>query len=198
MQVNPTFSEEVINEMNLLDEFLSLTENILVNPFVAGGAPRDWFFNNTCSDIDIFVHPSTNKEELKLFINENPQLQFVREASRDLIDSGAYSIGNIFDVLTLSFNYNSDSLKTIQIVFTDPTGNDLLKTFPVSICCLSYQNYSIRPTELFLKSVRDATLYLPETGQDLRNTPYVMKIRRKFNRHRMSEVSREFYDTRVI
>lgn len=198
MNINTTFSEEVINEMNLLDEFLSITENILVNPFVAGGAPRDWFFNQVSTDIDIFVDTTTDMVALKKLIEEDSQLKFIREVNKDSTILRDYSTAELFDVLTLQYTYLDSIPKTIQVISSNLTGNELLKTFPVGLSCISYSNYLIKPTKLFINSVRHARLFHPADIETRKFRAYFDKISGKFHRYSFARLSREEYDSGII
>ena len=98
-------TEHVLSEIDLTEKLLALLEDDLVDPLVAGGAPRDWFFDRLSNDIDIFIR---NDEESFKAIHERlkrvPLLQRLSIKTTDQLPE-SYRSDNIDGVITFHFEF---------------------------------------------------------------------------------------------
>lgn len=137
-------SSNVISQMNFADDVLKKLEKVLINPIIAGGAPRDWFFNKQCSDIDIFVDPcdlTAIDTEIKTIF---------REAT--LIQTGAtlpeqYRSNYISAVITFKVQFHK-----VQIVIKNNTDN-VLTHFPCSLSLITYKDFNLIPESIFINDL---------------------------------------------
>lgn len=154
MFITPSYSDLVLTQINTTDLLLDLLKDKLVSPVVAGGAPRDWFFNHTAKDIDIFVNPQ-NLTNLLRDLTEILNVPLISKTTEELPEH--YRSDYITAVIT--FKYNNIEF---QIIIKNNT-NDVLKDFPCSLSCISYSDFNIKPTQIFLNSIRNGVLYFKNT-----------------------------------
>ena len=96
---------------------------------VAGGAPRDWYFGNTATDIDIYVHcngsPKHQSARLKALGFDCKRLGKDTDES-NIIYLQNPNIMGVFDITGLEFK--------VQVIFLSISTFKLLDTFSLSIC----------------------------------------------------------------
>ena len=164
-------TEHVLSEIDLTEKLLALLEDDLVDPLVAGGAPRDWFFDRLSNDIDIFIR---NDEESFKAIHERlkrvPLLQRLSIKTTDQLPE-SYRSDNIDGVITFHFEF-----KTFQIICLKSNVEDFIAGFPCSICQISYKDFVLRPRTEFMSSVRRQYLQFNDNA----SPPYISKIRSYF------------------
>lgn len=164
-------SDIVLSEMDLTDKFLTEFQNYLVNPVVAGGAPRDWFFNKASTDIDIFVSFDTNIEAFMSLIDTYSEIVFQSFKTKETLPEH-YRSNYIYSVL--SFTYYQ---KQFQIICLEKDNiKPVCDNFPASICCITYQDAVLYPYDCFIRSLKNATI---ETLVNI-NTNYRIKLGLKF------------------
>ena len=178
MFISPDFSPVVLNQMEKTDALLLKLKDVLNNPLVAGGAPRDWFFNNTATDVDVFIDPQ--------------DVQLLVEQVKDCLDLP------VIDVVTseqLPENYRSTYISTVisfrfegvsfQLILKNTIENPLL-SFPASVSCITYENFCIKPTQSFLQSIRSSSMLITKSCTQ----KYERKIIKKFNTYSIRYVDR--------
>lgn len=188
MFITPDFSNTVKNQMLATDSLLATLEKVLTNPVVAGGAPRDWFFNYRAKDIDIFVDPVEDIVALSRLINSKiPTLSNLVVKTSDTLPE-QYRSDHISGVISFKL-----SQLEFQIIVKSNTDHPFLH-FPCSICMIEYKDFSIIPTKYFLSSVRSSQLsFVANT-----NHTYMQKILTKFYNYRVDFVDGFYFPvTRV-
>lgn len=176
MIVNHTFSEEVLNEVNLLEDFLTEYNQLLPSAIVAGGAPRDWFFNSISTDIDIFISGISDLKSLDAVLRTDSEITELDLKTTEELPAN-YRSENIQSVL--SFKYSG---KPFQVILTQHVGISILLTFPTSISRIYYKDYRIHPSAIFIKTIHKARLFY--YNLDEHTLPYLNKISMKFSNFR--------------
>lgn len=149
MFITPKFKTRVVSQMNSTDLFLGLLRDVLVNPIVCGGAPRDWFFNTTAKDIDIFVDP----QEVTPIVDKLSSLNITDvdvKTSEELPENYRSDyISCVISVKHLNIKY--------QIIVKETTEDPLLK-FPCSLSLIIYKDFNLQPHDQFLYSLKNSLL----------------------------------------
>lgn len=177
--------EPIELEMELTEEFLALFKQDVVDPEVAGGAPRDWFFNKLSKDIDIFVNHSTDMNSLLQKLKNNTFVDFDKYVTTEELPENYRSI---YISSVISFKFKGKDFQIIQKAL----GCNLsaYKYFPASICCITYKNFTLFPSKIFLNGLKHAEIYMQE---DLSEN-FRRKILMKFPRFRWIAHENLIYD----
>lgn len=170
-------SRYVKQQIDRTDSILNELKPFLINPIVAGGAPRDWYFNVKAKDIDIFVDPQETIE-LMSKITELGCTEITEQTGENLPEH--YRSDYITSVI--SFNYQRTA---IQIIVKNTTESPLLN-FPCSLCLITYKDFSINPTQDFLNSVHFGKISILETC----GMRYIKKITKRFYTYELEVVAR--------
>ena len=160
-------SRHVKEQIDKTDAILNELKPFLVNPIVAGGAPRDWYFNVKGKDIDIFVDPQETTQLIGK-ITELGCTEITEQTGEGLPEQ--YRSNYITTVI--SFKYQREA---IQIIVKNTTESPLVH-FPCSLCLITYKDFSINPTQEFLDSVQLGKIDILDTC----NMKYIKKITKRF------------------
>ena len=169
-------SRHVKEQIDKTDAILNELKPFLVNPIVAGGAPRDWYFNVKGKDIDIFVDPQETTQLIEK-ITELGCTEITEQTGEDLPKQ--YRSNYITTVI--SFKYQREA---IQIIVKNTTESPLVH-FPCSLCLITYKDFSINPTQEFLDSVQLGKIDILDTC----NMKYIKKITKRFYAYELRVVS---------
>lgn len=182
MFVTLPIDDRVKNQMDRVDDFLNLINDEKWSPLVAGGAPRDWFFNKRARDIDIFL-PPMDVLEVSQKLNEKYNIETVVKTSEE-IDEEYRSI-NILGVI--DFRYKTERF---QIIIQSEKVNPLTH-FGCSLSLITYEKFSINPTEVFLASLHASKLLFLNTTK----TNYINKNVSYFPNYTVSFCNTIFRET---
>jgi len=159
---------------------------------LAGGAPRDWFFDNYARDLDFYycVDPSTTWHE------QEAQLNKVLPKKLDLRTIGAWEniptyntmpgIKNISTYYASTIEFNEKIIKPefrIQLIRMN-TKADLMnavKDFAVSISKVWWKNNTTHTTDDFLLTIATKTMWLND-GYSWHD-PYCKKMSKRFPKY---------------
>lgn len=177
---NSELSRLVIFQMNLLEVVLDGIGHHLVDPLVAGGAPREWYFGKSAKDIDIFIrNPVEEIGTLVKIIEESFPTCIVK-----------YTLSS-----DLNANYRSDDIDAVidmslqgeifQFILIKNSVRNVLFNFPCTICMISYKDGVLYPNKYFLRSVRTSHLYFKKDT----NSSYVNRMKLYFPKYTYSEYS---------
>lgn len=160
-------------ERRLGEEVLERIKKIDPNAIIAGGAPRDWWMGNECSDIDIYLKaPELSSDALRQAAIS--LLGFNRVRSMSAVDEDYEGITDLLAVF--EFDYEG---KTFNIMFMDEycsfpyTGH-----FSCSICEIYYDGSQFHPSPKFMKTLLDKVIILADDVDE--NTKHIRKIAGKF------------------
>lgn len=180
-------------EKRLGEEVLERIKKIDPNAIIAGGAPRDWWLGNECSDIDIYLKaPDLSSDPLRQAAIS--LLGFTRVRSMSAVDEDYDSLSDLLSVF--EFDYEG---KTFNIMFMDEycsfpyTGH-----FSCSICEIYYDGSQFHPSPKFMKTLLDKVIILSDDVDE--NTKHVKKIAGKFPGYSFAKfvkVSPSFVDVKV-
>lgn len=181
MFISPNYSPDVIQQMEKTDLLLLKLKDILNKPVVAGGAPRDWFFNFMATDVDIFVNPQSI-EQLAEDIKNNLNINTIEVTLSENLPEN-YRSDYISGVLSFRFEYIN-----FQIIIKNTTRN-VLQSFPISLSLITYENYCIKPTNVFLKSIRTSSMLILRSCSQR----YERKIIQKFSSYSIQYVTQIYF-----
>jgi len=175
MGIINTKAETIAHQKWIADNVLQKLFPIDPYSIVAGGAPRDWYFDNPASDIDVFFYTGQKTlpiihdmlfsvglgyKELKLgggipeWYKHNPSLQ------------GVYCL-------------EMEGVKVQLMRMQEPTFKSVVPQFPLSICHAWYKRGEIHTERPFLHSVKHKAIYKTNTIYNDEHA-YISKILRKF------------------
>ena len=150
------------------------------NAIVAGGAPRDWFFNLEATDIDVYVESRTEDNSIlrRIFtaflIEKGYDIGHVTSLAPDGADED-YLYGNPAVQLVLSTKFDlGDRFQEVQFIFGPKL--DPLLDFPVSISQAYYDGSRETYSAEFVRSIEARTIVYDGHASD----SYMNKIRGKF------------------
>lgn len=163
-----TIARNILNRLRVFDPGCVL----------AGGAPRDWYFNNLATDLDFYIsvkgmHEETIRElidDLLTFEKENPTSCYASSQERVYIDS----LSGIYTVL----NFEIEKTQ-VQVVLTLQTIEDTIESFPFNVCQAWWTGNKIHTTEFFNSGVERKELI--RTPTTVCNQRYKNKILLKFS-----------------
>lgn len=120
-----------------------LTKLEAIDPFciLAGGAPRDWFFDREATDLDIYLHVPLN-QNLKVFQKRLHAIGITDTVLSDVFNEDSPYKRNPLVRWVLSFVY--DGITVQLIVMTESTFTSVVQYFPLSICKVYWKNGVIR------------------------------------------------------
>lgn len=156
---------------------------------LAGGAPRDWYYETTATDLDFYFYThtpeiqSTQKRLIRLlpefhFKCDSEKSQVRREMGSGSIYAHMKNIRRIWDG-----EYQGLKVQLIQMVDPQDVWN-LFKTFSVSICEIEWHPQikgGYTTSERFKLTDKTMTLMLNENGYNW-DDPHPKKIWNKFTR----------------
>lgn len=179
MIIAPNFSEQVLQEMTIADELIMKLRNFCSSVDVAGGAPRDWFFNKISTDIDIFIDSDKNNDELGFELQALSDTPILLQTGENL--PAHYVSEYISSVFT--FDYKR---KRIQVITKATPRSNILETFPCSLSMISYKDLAIVPEPIFMDTVTTGCVKFTKTCPP----KYIQKIMSKFYGYRIQFVNR--------
>ena len=130
-------------QKQIADYLLSKLEAI--DPFciLAGGAPRDWFFEREATDLDIYLHiPKYFK--FKVFEKQLAAIGITDTVFSSTFNEDSDYRRNPLVRWVLSFVY--DDMPVQLIVMTESTFDSVVDHFPLSICKAWYKQGAICQT----------------------------------------------------
>ena len=179
--------EHILYEIDLTEKLLAVLDDHLIDPLVAGGAPRNWFFGQYANDIDIFVRNDKEsfKEIFTYLTSNNIGHNHNIKVSDEIPEQ--YRANSIDGVITFRFE------KTFQIIRVKEEIINVIDTFPCNISKISYKDFVLKPNPEFIMGVRTQTLMFYNGT----NESYKVKIKRYFPRWLVYGDTRDTRDTGV-
>lgn len=172
-----TIKDVIENQKSIADELLALCETLDPTCILAGGAPRDWFFEKEAKDLDIFMYfrPDLSKSKV---------LRILKKHICDKIEPLDWSDEeglnyernpNIYSVYEFVFK----GMK-VQLVLLKKPSWDIVDTFAFNICKAWYKNKRCHYTKDFTKDYTSKTI--TKTGKLYACTEaYTQRIKSKFS-----------------
>ena len=172
---------------------------------LAGGAPRDWWFNKPATDLDIFIHPGECGKKPKYWKERLESKGFkVKEVKTKYCtkqDTSSFAFVNKFvgfvEQIFKPSNYHAELSMNpylecvidlevepgeipVQVMIMNQSVHDCTYTkFPVSVSQIWYRDNKLNPTKDFMVTNKHGVMYV--TGQDnSAGGKYTKKIREKF------------------
>jgi hypothetical protein len=173
-----TLNKEIDAQKSIANGVLERLSVVDPSCILAGGAPRDWYFGETASDLDFFVYlrgdlswGSLNKQ-LKRAL---PDVKFSERDFRKEVPELYKKNPHLRAVL----DFEQQGQACQLIVMNKPTFQCVVDHFPLSICKVWYKFGSIYTTEDFRAGEFGKAIVL---CNDLYadGSKYVAKIRKKF------------------
>lgn len=187
--------EESVNfSVSTLNE---IKQKFCKHAFIAGGAPRDWFFNIQPRDLDIFI-PYQKPEYYLDFKEIFESLSFVSKYNRKeylplilsdpssdtSVSNSTYKDNANIDAVFVVDSLMQSSFFEIQIIFLKEgfdTKEKAISNFPLSISRISLDQGVLSPSPSFMRGLLNATIYKSENC--LPN--YLDKIKSKFPEYKI-------------
>ena len=138
-------AKEVLNKLQACDPHCIL----------AGGAPRNWFFNKPANDLDFYIylkHETIGANELRF---KSIGLDVKRMEFEELKDSSYKFMQHLFRVY--EGQYKGESIQVM--VMHEPTFTSVVSDFGVSICEFWWNGGEIKPTKQALTSILTKRLF---------------------------------------
>jgi hypothetical protein len=177
-------ADMLINKLRAFDPYALL----------AGGAPRDWYFGNEASDLDIYVYQQGYYSTLGSIECRLNSLGFTYSFLEFKEYQESYEKNeNIRCVI------NIEGFDTpVQLVILRTTTWNVVDTFPLSICKIWYTpERGIVPTTDFKLSVKTKGIFKTNTLYS-DGDKYVDKIRNKFKDYRYVGTDKEVLVLKLI
>ena len=155
----------------------ALVMSYLIDPFaiVAGGAPRDWYFNKPAKDIDLFF---SVKDHVQIhIINEMLKIAgFEVDSSKAADDLPDWYNHN--PNIRAVFNAQIDDVD-VQLILVKDSPFKVVNQFPLSICKAWYKNGQIQTDKDFNITVKHKSIFKTNTLYAQGNA-YLKKVLDKF------------------
>ncbi|QGH73855.1 hypothetical protein [Vibrio phage vB_VhaM_VH-8] len=122
---------------------------------LAGGAPRNWFFNKEANDLDFYIYlkpETTEANELRL---KSIGLDVKRMEFEELKDSSYKFMQHLFRVYEGS--YRGENVQVM--VMREPTFTSVVDDFGVSICEFWWNGGEVQATKQALTSILTKKLF---------------------------------------
>ena len=162
-------------QKQIADYLLSMLDIIDPSCILAGGAPRDWFFNQEATDLDIYLClGDISLQDMHKQLYNIGLIDSSQSCNADFLDNDDYIKSDRFKWI-LTFYYEGQKVQIM--VMYKPVVESVLSHFSLSICKIWYKAGVVHITSEFLKTVEEKIIRQTETafGMD-----YVNKISQKF------------------
>lgn len=165
-----------------------------VDPFciVAGGTPRDWYFDKEASDIDVFLYISPNIS-IEIFekMLRNIGWDKVEALTGDCIPDN-YKCN---PELRCVFNVGDYEGVSVQVMLMrSSTFTSVVDKFPINICKIWYKNKRICKSREFVHAADQQVLILSNTLYS-DGHKYITKVRNKFPHYNFYHSKEEYVET---
>lgn len=158
------------------DEVLQIIENVDPTAIVAGGAPRDWYFGNAATDIDVFFHFRNDLSATRIQeILKGLGLDVCRKNEGD-------SLPEIYKknpMLRCVYDLEYGGEQVQLLLMLEPTFNSVIKHFPLNICKVWYKHSTIEVTQDLLRAMKHKAI-VKVNPLYANGDKYVEKIKAKF------------------
>lgn len=160
----------------IADEVLQIVECIDPTAIVAGGAPRDWYFGNSATDIDVFFHFRNDLSTVRTQeILKGLGLDVYRKKEGDGLPE-AYKKNPMLRCV-YDLEYSGEQVQLLLML--EPTFKSVINHFPLNICKVWYKHSTIETTQDFLRAVKHKAL-VKVSPLYANGDKYVEKIKTKF------------------
>ena len=149
---------KIDNQQKIAREILHSLEIIDPNCILAGGAPRNWFFNKLANDLDFYIYipdETMFRTELR-FKRLGLDVKHVDFTSEKWEDYGIMK--HLFRIYEMEYKGE----KVQIMIMREPTFNSVVYHFGVSICKFWWKGYDVVPTNEALISIINKTLYIKD------------------------------------
>lgn len=173
----------ILRQMTIADEVMEKLAPITPHAIIAGGAPRDWYFQKTARDVDIFLYRPDLKTNLDVLSTFSKVGLSLSSFDTSLTVDGDHVTGHG----TYIHNPNIDHVYETEyfgvqfqfIFMKSPTFTSVVPRFPLNLSRIWYKNGTIHPTGEFLHGVKNTALIkMDELYAD--GNKYIKKIRERF------------------
>jgi hypothetical protein len=183
---------DVIDEMELGNQVLDKLYYLDPSSIIAGGAPRDWYFDKNCSDIDVYFYyrPDISTTTVKNILGKifdvdmkllGSSMSHDKHEHRYLRDD---KISNVWE-----FDYLG---KTVQLIRRNIPTFGVTNSFALNLSMIWFKGNQINPEEHFLTGVKNKSI-VKMNPLYLDGDKYVQKIKNKFPTYKYFSDEMEFY-----
>lgn len=143
------------NQKEIAKEVLAKLQACDPHCILAGGAPRNWFFNKTANDLDFYIylkHESISANELRF---KSIGLDVKRMEFEQLKNSSYKFMQHLFRIY--EGEYKGESIQVM--VMYEPTFTSVVDDFGVSICEFWWTGGNVHATKSALTSILTKRLF---------------------------------------
>ena len=188
-----------VKQMGLANEVLGDIFPIDPHAIVAGGAPRDWWFDMACRDIDVFFYRpdlGCTGDVKAVFESVGIKLDSI---SPTFVDDGDVSTPEGHSTYFLNphiLHVFESTIKGQQFQFiqmAEPTFTSVVPHFPLNMSRIWYKFGKITATDAFLSGIKYQSLIkLDELYAD--GNKYIKKIMGRFPDYKYYSSAQAFYE----
>lgn len=146
-------------QKNIAKEVLHKLEIIDPSCILAGGAPRNWFFNKEANDLDFYIHGKFNEQRWKTDIRFERLGLDVKHVS---FKSEKWKDYGIMEHLFRIYEGTYKEQKIQIMVMKESTYHSVVDCFGVSICKFWWKGGKVTPTNEALVSILSETLFIKD------------------------------------
>ncbi len=172
MEIEP-IEISIENQKKIADEIMIRLSIVDDNVILAGGAPRDWSFTKTASDLDFYIKLSDDLNLLSKILPGGVMLAVNGTEYEPLLDS----IVNVYRT-----NYKGMS---VDVVIMPPDTVDYIDHFTNNLCKIYYKNGQIHYTKEFEQALESKTM---DIKLPIHLTRYIKKMMLKFPDYKLNIV----------
>ncbi len=157
-------ADEILEKIFLMDSYA----------IVAGGAPRDWYFNRVAEDIDVFFYENVTTEQTEKKLKK-AGFEILRTNSGESLPNHYKmnpNLATVFDCL-----YEGEKIQFLKM--NKPTFKSVVPQFPLSICKAWYKNGKLCVDTDFKRAVKHNAIVKTNTLYANEHV-YLQKILSKF------------------
>ncbi len=164
-------------QREVADEILDKLSGIGIDAFLAGGAPRDWYFEKDASDLDFFFDSDGSTREQVMERLEAAGIGVLRPSLSWQVTENVpagYS-GNPDLEFVIEAAFKGERMQFMGVKDT----STVVENFPLSLCQATYKDGAITTTRLFELGLQENMIF--RTGKEYNSKQdYFAKIKQKF------------------
>lgn len=185
-----------LRQMTITDKVMKMLNPISPHIIVAGGAPRDWYFDVQCNDVDIFFYRpdlETTYDTISTFKSIGLDILPLYPRGVDINSLVGHETYFINPNIAHVYETEISSLKFQFVQMKEKTFRSVVPHFPLNMSRIWYKNGIINPTQDFIMGERRKVLVkMGELYAD--GNKYIQKIRARFPDYTYFPSLQSFYE----
>lgn len=183
----------IIKQKKIADDILNKLQPIDPHAIVAGGAPRDWYFDKPATDIDVFLYSNLKGDAFKF-----AEILGVLGISIKEVKTGDNISEEYARNPSLKYVYDTeiDGVKVQLMWMMKPTFNCVLPKFPLGIVKIWYKE-KIHTTREFDLAVKYKAI-IKYSNVYNNSDKYIQKIKDKFPDYKYYDSLESFVNNALV